>query len=71
MKLIYAVIGTGGIWGYYVGKLANNNHDVHFLFHSDYNHVNQHGLRVDSVYGASIFYIQMHLPIRLQCQKLM
>ncbi len=51
MKLTYAIIGTGGIGGYYGGKLANNHHDVHFLFHSDYNHVIQHGLRVDSVDG--------------------
>lgn len=51
MSLKYAVIGTGAIGGYYGGKLANAGQEVHFLFHSDYKYVKQHGLRVDSVDG--------------------
>jgi len=37
----YAVIGTGAIGGYYGGMLAQNGMDVHFLLHSDYQHVNE------------------------------
>lgn len=51
MSLKYAVIGTGALGGYYGGKLANSGKEVHFLFHSDYDYVKQHGLRVDSVRG--------------------
>ncbi len=51
MSLKYAVIGTGAIGGYYGGRLANSGKEVHFLFHSDYEYVKQHGLRVDSVNG--------------------
>ena len=31
--------------------MARHGHDVHFLLHSDYDHVKQHGLRVDSKTG--------------------
>ncbi len=51
MALSYAIIGTGGIGGYYGGCLAKHGKDVHFLFHSDYEYVKQHGLQVDSVRG--------------------
>lgn len=47
----YAIIGTGGIGGYYGGLLAKAGHDVHFLFHSDYEHAKAHGLQVDSCDG--------------------
>jgi 2-dehydropantoate 2-reductase len=47
----YAVIGTGAIGGFYGGMLANNGADVHFLLHSDYQHVKEQGLRVDSIKG--------------------
>lgn len=47
----YTIIGTGGIGGYYGGRLAEHGHDVNFLLHSDYEHVKAHGLRVDSVNG--------------------
>jgi len=50
-KLKYAVIGSGAIGGFYGGKLANAGHDVHFLFHNDYEHVAQNGLCVNSVNG--------------------
>lgn len=51
MKLKYAVIGAGAIGGYYGGRLAHSGNEVHFLFHSEYDHVKKNGLRVDSVVG--------------------
>lgn len=48
----YAVIGTGGIGGYYGGKLARNGQEVHFLLRSDYDYVKEHGLQVDSCDGS-------------------
>lgn len=47
----YGIIGVGGVGGYYGGNLAKIGKDVHFLFHSDFDHVSQHGLRVDSCDG--------------------
>jgi 2-dehydropantoate 2-reductase len=49
--MTYAIIGTGAIGGYYGGRLAQAGREVHFLFHSDYEHVRANGLRVDSVRG--------------------
>lgn len=50
-KLRYAIIGTGALGGFYGGRLARAGCDVHFLLHGDYEHVREHGLRVDSVEG--------------------
>ena len=50
-SLQYAIIGTGGIGGFYGGMLAKSGKPVNFLLHSDYDHVVQHGLQVDSVLG--------------------
>ena len=50
----YAIIGSGAIGGYYGGKLAYAGNQVHFLLRSDYEHVRNHGLRVDSVSGGFI-----------------
>ncbi|MBR5034609.1 MAG: 2-dehydropantoate 2-reductase [Bacteroidales bacterium] len=47
----YAVIGVGGVGGYFGGRLANVGRDVCFLMHSDYEYVCQNGLRVDSCRG--------------------
>lgn len=47
----YAVIGVGGVGGYYGGRLANAGRDVCFLLHSDYEFVSGHGLQVDSCRG--------------------
>ena len=44
----YAIVGTGAIGGYYGGRLAESGQEVHFLLHSDYEYVRDHGLRVDS-----------------------
>ncbi|QHI70006.1 putative 2-dehydropantoate 2-reductase [Tichowtungia aerotolerans] len=46
-----AVIGTGAIGGYYGGLLQRSGQNVHFLLHSDYEHVREHGLRIDSKNG--------------------
>jgi 2-dehydropantoate 2-reductase len=46
-----AIIGTGAIGGYYGGLVARAGHAVHFLLKSDYTHVRDNGLRVDSVNG--------------------
>lgn len=56
MSLKYAVVGTGAIGGYFGGRLSESGKEVHFLLHSDYEHVKQHGLKVDSVEGD--FYLK-------------
>ena len=56
MSIRYGVLGTGALGGFYGGLMARRGLDVHFLFHSDYQHVLQHGLRVDSKLG------DFHLP---------
>lgn len=50
-RLKYAVVGTGAIGGFYGGLLAKSGLDVHFVLRSDYQFVEQNGLRIDSVYG--------------------
>ncbi|MBR0488864.1 MAG: putative 2-dehydropantoate 2-reductase [Prevotella sp.] len=52
----YGIIGTGAIGGYYGAKLAHAGQEVHFLLRSDYEHVKQHGLKVNSCDGS------FHLP---------
>ena len=47
----YGVIGTGAIGGYYGAKLARSGQEVHFLLHSDYEYVREHGLLVRSYLG--------------------
>jgi len=47
----YAIIGTGALGGYYGARLHHAGSDVHFLLHSDYEHVRAHGLRVVSKDG--------------------
>jgi len=51
MDLRYAVIGTGALGGFYGGNLARAGKDVHFLFRSDFKHVRENGLQVDSIHG--------------------
>lgn len=46
-----AIIGSGAVGCYYGGRLAQHGHEVHFLMRSDYEHVNQHGLKIRSVDG--------------------
>lgn len=47
----YAILGTGALGGYYGACLQRGGLDVHFLLHSDYQHVSQHGLVVESPDG--------------------
>jgi 2-dehydropantoate 2-reductase len=44
----YAVIGTGALGGFYGAMLHRAGLDVHFLLHSDYEHVRAQGLDVRS-----------------------
>ena len=46
-----AIIGTGAVGGYYGARLAHGENNVHFLLHSDYEYVKEHGLTVDSHLG--------------------
>ena len=48
----YGNIGTGAIGGYYGARLAQSGQEVHFLLHSDYDYVCEHGLQVDSCNGS-------------------
>lgn len=52
MSLVYGIVGTGAIGGFYGGKLAENGKEVHFLLHSDYEFVKKNGLQVDSCDGS-------------------
>ena len=51
MERRYAILGSGALGGLYGGMLARSGREVHFLFHSDYQHVMDHGLRVESHWG--------------------
>jgi 2-dehydropantoate 2-reductase len=47
----YAIIGAGAVGGFYGGRLQRAGLDVHFLLHSDYEHVCAHGLFIESKDG--------------------
>jgi 2-dehydropantoate 2-reductase len=47
----YAVIGTGAIGGLYGARLQRAGAEVHFLLRRDFEHVQTHGLRIESVDG--------------------
>lgn len=47
----YAVIGTGAVGGFYGARLVEAGCEVHFLLHSDFEHVRRNGLRVESPLG--------------------
>jgi 2-dehydropantoate 2-reductase len=47
----YAILGTGALGGFYGAKLQKAGLDVHFLLHSDYEQVINHGLIIDSKDG--------------------
>ncbi len=50
-RLRYAIIGTGAIGGYYGARLQQSGCDVHFLLRSDYEHVRENGLVIESIDG--------------------
>ncbi|MCG3149712.1 MAG: hypothetical protein PCFJNLEI_03177 [Verrucomicrobiae bacterium] len=47
----YAVIGAGALGGFYGARLQQAGCEVHFLLHSDYDHVRQHGWVIESKDG--------------------
>lgn len=47
----YAIIGSGAVGALYGAWLAREGFDVHFLARSDYEHIRDHGLIIDSVKG--------------------
>jgi 2-dehydropantoate 2-reductase len=47
----YAIIGTGALGGFYGARLQRAGCEVHFLLHSDYEHVRQNGLVCESKDG--------------------
>ena len=51
MQRSYAIIGTGAVGGFYGARLQHTGCNVHFLLHSDYEHVRQHGLICESKDG--------------------
>lgn len=52
----FAIVGAGALGGLYGAFLHAAGNDVHFLLRSDYAHVQEHGLRVDSIWGD----LQLH-----------
>lgn len=51
IKQTYAILGTGALGGFYGACLQRTGLEVHFLLKSDYEHVSQQGLRIESVAG--------------------
>ena len=51
MQRSYAIIGTGALGGFYGARLQRAGCELHFLLHSDYKHVRQHGLICESPDG--------------------
>ena len=50
-SLRWGILGSGAVGGLYGGMLAHSGQDVHFLLHSDFEHVSQSGLRIESKQG--------------------
>lgn len=53
-QLTYAIIGSGALGGYYGARLQHGGAEVHFLLHSDYKHVSEHGWLVESTQHGKI-----------------
>ena len=51
MQRSYAIIGTGALGGFYGARLQRAGCELHFLLHSDYEHVLEHGLICESKDG--------------------
>jgi len=47
----YAIIGTGALGGFYGARLQRAGCELHFLLHTDYEHVREHGLICESKDG--------------------
>lgn len=50
-KQSFAIIGSGAVGGLYGAMLARAGHEVHFLLHSDYDYVREHGWKIESHWG--------------------
>ncbi|NEP80817.1 MAG: putative 2-dehydropantoate 2-reductase [Okeania sp. SIO3B3] len=50
-KNTYAIIGSGALGGFYGAKLQKAGLEIHFLLHSDYQHVLKNGLIIESKDG--------------------
>jgi 2-dehydropantoate 2-reductase len=46
-----AVVGCGALGGFYAARIAHAGAKVHCLLRTDYQHVRQHGLRIQSIDG--------------------
>lgn len=53
-----AIVGAGAVGGYYGARLQAAGHEVHFLYHSEYEAVQAQGLRVKSPNG------DLHLQVK-------
>jgi len=51
MSLKYTVFGTGALGGYYGSMLQRSGLSVDFLARSDYQHIKDRGLKIDSIMG--------------------
>lgn len=47
----YAILGTGALGGLYGSLLARAGQEVHFLARSDFEHIRDSGLKIDSPWG--------------------
>ena len=47
----FSIVGTGAVGGYYGALLQRAGFNVHFLLHSDYDHVRHKGLTIESSQG--------------------
>lgn len=54
----FAIVGAGAVGGYYGARLQAAGHEVHFLYHSEYDAVQARGLRVKSPNG------DLHLQVK-------
>lgn len=54
------VVGCGALGSYYGGLLCKSGHEVHFLLRSDYQHVQAHGVSIESPKGNFKFTPHAH-----------
>src|SRR5512138_1515331 len=65
MSRRYAILGTGALGGFYGARLCRAGAEVCFLLRGDFEHVRQHGLRVDSKDGDFVLpHVQAFRDVR-------
>ncbi len=62
----YAIVGAGALGGFYGAMLHRAGRAVHFLLHSDFDHVRRAGLRVDSKLHGDLSIAQPNIYSRPQ-----